>query len=144
MATDLDEVPALEARLKDIDAAMLDAGKRARDIDPNSFGAQELRSEVEGLGALKSVALTKLRFIKDALIKRFGKVPEPVAQTLTPDQQRRKNALALFVEERRETILYQVSIYEKSGDVRQARIWRDELIGVREQVAKEYGLQDAL
>ncbi len=136
---DLNEIGLLEDRLREIDALLKDNEERSRAVPAGSFVAQEVESERTEMHGHRRVVVARLDEINAGLKRTFGMIP-PRRTELTDEELRRKATLDNLVEEKAETIRHQVALYEKAGDLRQARVWRGELVGLRESTARSYGL----
>ena len=88
-----------------------------------SYQRQELLTEKNELVAQRRVAQRKLGDLA---------APPPA-----PDE-RRKKFIDAEVAVRREGTLAWIEKLERAGDFRNARLWRSELLNLREQVEREY------
>ena len=116
---------ALQDRLNEINERlaelMVELANRPTD---GSYQRQELLTELNELKTLRRVTERAVRDLVAA--------PPP-----KPDERRQK-FIDSEVANRREDTLAWIAKLERAGDHRQARLWRGELIGLREQVEKEF------
>ena len=115
---------ALQDRLHDINARLaeltIELANRPTD---GSYQRQELLSEQNELKTLRRVSERAL-----------GDLTAPPLQ---PNKAREK-FIAAEVQTRRQDTLNFIEKLERAGDHRQARLWRGELLNLREQVEKEF------
>jgi hypothetical protein len=115
---------ALQDRLNQINERLaellVELANRPQD---HSYERQELLTE-------KNELLTQRRLTERALRDLNTPTPQP--------DPRREKFIAAEVANRREHTLAFIEKLERSGDHRQARLWRGELIGLREQVEREF------
>ena len=127
----MSETEILTDRLRDI-AERLVALEIALANCPRdgSYERQELESE-------KNSLLTSRRVSERALQDLLVPAPAP-DQDPRRNQRSRKAFIDAEIATRKEGTLAFIEQLERSGDHRQARLWRGELIGLREQVEREF------
>lgn len=124
----------LRRRLRDIAERQVAATTELKAAGATSYRAQELRSELSDLRSRKistEIALEKLTGGRNKLSpEERRKVQECAAA----------HARFLDAEEaqRRKQCLEFIGKLEREGDHRQARIWRDSLLDLREQIEREF------
>lgn len=118
------ERESLTARLAEIDRALAENEARARTYAPCTYGAQECKSEY---AALKDERART----EEAIRKLDNPVPG------LSDHQRR--CVENEVARRRAAISAQADKFDREGDFRNARLQRQQLVGLRERVIREYG-----
>ena len=113
----LDRLHDIEARLSEV---MIELANLPRD---GSYEHQEKQTERNELLTSKRVTERALRDL--------------AAPPAKPNKAREK-FIANEVATRRQDTLAFIEKLERAGDHRQARLWRGELIGLREQIEKEF------
>src|ERR1041385_1530221 len=120
------EMQILEARLREID-------KRRAEIDAfldharggESYRQQELETERRELMTLRCVTADKIKMLQ-------APVPAP--------DERREKFIEREVAARRQSTEAFIEQLEREGDHRQARLWRNEMFKIREQVEREFSV----
>ena len=124
MEREMSEKEILTDRIADIDARLaeltIELANRPQD---HSYQRQELQSE-------KNSLTTARRVSERALGDLTAPPPKP--------NERREKFIAAEVQTRREQTLAFIQNLERAGDHRQARIWRQELLTLRQQVEREF------
>jgi small-conductance mechanosensitive channel len=115
----------LEHRIADIDKRRAEIEVVEKTLGPRSYRAQELEAERVDLMRLRSTTTEELRALN---------------ATDKPLDPQRAKLLDELVVERKESVENFIKKLEREGDWRQVRIWKMELLDIRRQVAKEYGL----
>jgi hypothetical protein len=121
----MDEMEILEHRLRDIDQRRAEIDVILEREPGDTYKHQELATERNTLMSLRRVTDNKIRSVN--------------ALAPTPDRSRR-----IFIEQeiaiRQRRYQGDIAQCEAVGDHYQARLWRGELLKLREQVAREFGL----
>ena len=118
-------------RLRDIATRLADLEIQLNNCPKDgSYERQELESEKRDL-------LTHRRVAERALGDLLSTAPQP-----NEDQRRNQRSRKAFIDAeiatRKEGTLAFIEQLERSGDHRQARLWRGELLNLRAQVEKEF------
>ena len=120
----MSEKQILQDRLRDIEARLaevrIELANRPQD---NSYEHQEKQTELNGLLTAKRITERVLRDL--------------AAPPAKPNKAREK-FIAAEVANRREDTLAWIEKLERAGDHRQARLWRGELLNLRQTVEREF------
>ncbi|HJQ59527.1 MAG TPA: hypothetical protein VJ890_21650 [Vineibacter sp.] len=118
-ATLTDRIKAIDSRVAAIDAALVH-------LQRDGYRFSELASERTELLSLKAVAANRLNSLTAP--------PDPKAIEIS---RRREAIIAAWYEEQADNIMRHVAKLEAEGDHRQARVWRAELLNLRERIAQQ-------
>lgn len=137
------QIDALERRLAEIDKLRAENEARLAATPPHTatcrnYERQELESEASELLGERSRTARQIERAKTEHTKHF-RYALPRKKTVDPELLRQKEVLDYSENEQRAVILREVNSLERQGDFRQARIWRAQLIGLRERIARELG-----
>jgi hypothetical protein len=113
----------LSARIKQIDARRAEIEATLAHQPPESYARQELETEYRELASHRRVADIRLSDLR---------APSPAPDT------RREQFIANEVKIRRRQPEAFIQKLENEGDHRNARLWRMELLDLKQQVEKEY------
>jgi hypothetical protein len=127
--TMLSKIDAIESQV--LNDRLRDADKRLAKIEiallnrpaDGSYQRQELLSEQSELIALRRATALKLRDLS---------APAP------PPDERKQRFVEAETRARRQGLEQYIQQLEAAGDHREARLWRRELLNVREQVEREF------
>ena len=119
-----DRLRDIEARLAELEIALANCP-----VD-GSYERQELQSE-------KNDLVTQRRIAERALSALAATQRSPTPTEIRKERRRNKFVDA-EIATRREGLVAWIESLERSGDWRQARLWRAELLNLREQVVKEF------
>lgn len=120
----MSEQDLLNDRIRDIDVRFREVRAALAKLPKNgSYQSQELLTEQNELRIARRVAEQRLNDLR---------APPP-----KPDE-RRKRFIDAEVATRRQGHLAFIEQLERTGDHRQARIWRNELLDLRAQVEREF------
>lgn len=120
------DTATLASKLKAIDVRRAELEQLLQREKPGSYRHQELQSEAAELFALRRAITYK--------IAEADAPGPPRAERLA-----RERRIEAEVSQRRAGLLEWVEVLERQGDYRQARIWRREMLNLREQVEREFG-----
>lgn len=135
-----DELAHLERRLLTLDRAIEENTLRLAACAPpgrhfSDYKRQEVLHEQRDLRQQREQLQHKLKDGRAGLQRmwRLFQRRKPDAEALA-----RKTSLDNLEAERREIIEINIRRFEREGDFRQARIWRTELLTIRERISYEY------
>lgn len=137
-----DELAHLERRLLALDRAIEENVLRLSACPPpgshyTDYRRQEVLHEGRDLRQQREQVHHKLKDGRVSLqrLLRLFKRRKPDVEALA-----HRTSLDNLEAERREVIEINIKRFEREGDHRQARIWRSELLMIRETLAREYGI----
>jgi hypothetical protein len=122
----------LRLRIEEIETHLADANRRLRPLERvNTYQAQELRGERVDLQRDLRAAQNRLADLTDV---------RPFSAEEKRRIRGREAAIERDIAARREQRLWFIEKLESQGEYRQARVWRDQLLELRAEVEKEFGI----